>query len=115
MNRKQRRSSGLISKPKVYNFTEEQLKIYCEKHCKETIDAERDRIFTEAFGLMLMLPMEVLMDHYWQKSYETKIPKFVSQVLEYYNMFENNELDMEEIKKDLWEYGRVRLEVTHEQ
>lgn len=112
MNRKQRRASGIKTKPKTYVFTEEQLKAYRLSQFDEFFKKEKDKIFAEAFALMLTLPLEVLMDHYWTKSYEKRIPKFVSLILEYYEDFENGKLDLEEMKKDLWEYGRVRLEVT---
>lgn len=50
------------------------------------------------------------MDHYWQDTYADQIPEFTEYVLEYYAAWENGELDMEKLKEDLWEYGRVRLE-----
>ena len=31
-------------------------------------------------------------------------------MLEYYEMWQNDELDMDKLKEDLWEYGHVRLE-----
>ena len=63
-----------------------------------------------AMILLLTLPLEVLMDHYWPKSYAKKIPEFTNYVLEYYERWQNGELDMDELKEDLWEYGGVRLE-----
>lgn len=50
------------------------------------------------------------MDHYWKKTYAKKIPEFTELVLQYYELWQNGELDMDEMKKDLWEYGGVRLE-----
>ena len=50
------------------------------------------------------------MDHYWKKTYAKKIPEFTELVLQYYERWQNGELDMDEMKKDLWEYGGVRLE-----
>lgn len=37
------------------------------------------------------------------------IPKFTELVLEYYERWQNGELDMEKLKEDLWEYGGVKL------
>ena len=51
------------------------------------------------------------MDHYWPKSYAKKIPEFTNYVLEYYERWQNGELDMDELKEDLWRYGGIRLEV----
>ena len=50
------------------------------------------------------------MDHYWQKSYYKRLPGFVEHVLDYYERWQNGELDIEKLKEDLWEYGGVRLE-----
>lgn len=72
-------------------------------------EAMEDAINT-AMTLLLVLPMEVLMDHYWKKTYAKKIPEFTELVLQYYERWQNGELDMDEMKKDLWEYGGVRLE-----
>lgn len=58
--------------------------------------------------LLLTLTLEVLMDYYWKKSYYKRIPEFTKHVLEYYEMWQNGELDMDELKKDLWEYGGGR-------
>ncbi|MCQ4891618.1 hypothetical protein NE607_00690 [Dorea longicatena] len=54
--------------------------------------------------------VEVLMDHYWPKSYAKRIPEFTEHVLEYYEKWQNDELDMDKLKEDLWVYGGVRLE-----
>lgn len=62
-----------------------------------------------AMVLLLTLPLEVLMDYYWKKSYAKRIPKFVDRVLGYYEMWQNGELDMDKLKDDLWEYGGVKL------
>ena len=61
-------------------------------------------------ALVLTLPLEVLMDHYWQKSYRQRLPGFVDKVLEYYEKWQDGEIDMEDLKKDLWEFGGIKLE-----
>ncbi len=75
--------------------------------------AERRRI-AKILALLFVLPMEVLMDFYWTKSYAKKIPEFTQHLLDYYAKWENGELDMDKMKEDLWEYGGVRLEITEE-
>lgn len=84
---------------------------------QKAIDVKLERIKQEATDdavntamiLLLTLPLEVLMDHYWTKSYAKRIPKFTELVLEYYERWQNGELDMEKLKEDLWEYGGVKL------
>lgn len=92
------------AKTATYNFTQAQLDDFKQK---ATDDAMRKAII-----LMLTLPLEVLMDHYWQDSYDERIPEFTEYVIDYFAKWENGELDMNKLREDLWEYGGVRLEET---
>ena len=98
----------------IYTLTNAQLDAIVNDRLKREVakakaEATNDAI-NAAMTLLLTLPMEVLMDHYWKRSYDKKIPEFTNYVLEYYQKWQDGELDMEELKKDLWEYGGVRLE-----
>lgn len=111
-----RRAERENQKAKVatYNLTKAQL----DKLVRDQIQDELKRVKQEATDdaintamvLLLTLPLEVLMDHYWQKSYAKRIPQFTELVLQYYERWQNGELDMDKLKEDLWEYGGVRLE-----
>lgn len=102
------------AKTATYNLTKAQL----DAMVREKIGDELDRVKQEAMDnavntamvLMLTLPLGVLMDHYWKKSYPKKIPEFTEHVLDYYTKWQNGELDMDKLKEDLWEFGGVRLE-----
>lgn len=103
------------AKTATYNLTKQQLNdaIYTgvESKLKRTYNDGFNDGVNQALILLLTLPLEVLMDHYWTKSYQKKIPEFTNYILEYYEKWQNGELDMEALKQDLWEYGGVRLEV----
>ena len=102
------------SKIATYNLTQAQLDAMIDAALGKRIDdakqAATEKAMTQAVTLMLVLPLEVLMDHYWKKSYAKRIPEFTQYVLEYFEKWENGELDMDELKRDLWEYGGVKLE-----
>lgn len=97
----------------TYTLTQEQL----DKIVRDKIGDELKRVKKEATEdavntamiLLLTLPLEVLMDYYWPKSYAKRIPKFTDRVIEYYERWQNGELDMEKLKEDLWNYGGVKL------
>lgn len=101
------------AKTATYNLTKAQL----DAVVREKIGDELSRIKQEAteeavntaMVLLLTLPLEVLMDYYWKKSYAKRIPEFTNHVLEYYEMWQNGELDMDKLKEDLWKYGGVKL------
>lgn len=118
MNRQQRRAAERKeqkAKFKTYNLTEAQLQAYVRQAIEKELKNNNEEVMNESINtamiLLLTLPLEVLMDHYWPKSYAKKIPEFTNYVLEYYERWQNGELDMDKLKEDLWEYGGVRLEV----
>lgn len=117
MNRAERRRSQREqekAKTATYNLTQAQLDAMIEQKIGERLRQLRQEAADEAINtamvLMLTLPLEVLMDYYWKKSYARKIPEFMDHVLEYYQKWQDGELDMDELRKDLWEYGGIRLE-----
>lgn len=116
MGRAERRRTQKLEQKKktaTYNLTRAQL----DSMVREKIGEELDRVKQEATDeavntamvLLLTIPLEVLMDHYWPKSYAKRIPEFTNHVLDYYEKWQNGELDMDKLKEDLWEYGGVKL------
>lgn len=112
MNRSQRRLSNK-NNPK-YNVNKSDIKSLARKALQADADRLKKQVYEEArINFMvgaLALPMMVLMDHFWTKSYAQKIPKFTELLLEYYNDWENGIITDEKMAEDLWEYGGVRLE-----
>ena len=111
-----RRAAKRKSKTATYNLTEEQIDILVKEkmaaHTKEIKEEAAEEAINTAIILLLTLPLEVLMDFYWKKSYAKKIPEFTEHVLDYYSRWENGELDMKKLQDDLWTYGGVKLEKT---
>lgn len=105
-------------KTRTYTFTESYLKDKVESMVKAEMDKEKEDIMNQAVNqamlLLFVLPMEVLMDHYWQKSYAKKIPEFTQHLLDYYSDYQDGKLDMDKMKDNLWVYGGVRLEEKEE-
>lgn len=119
INRQQRRAAERKNqkyKTATYNLTKSQL----DNAVKDSVKAELEKAYqdgvnkgvNQALILLLTLPLEVLMDFYWQKSYAKRIPEFTQHVLDYYAAWQNGELDIDKMKDELWEYGGVRLEVS---
>lgn len=101
------------AKTATYNLTQEQLDVMINEKIGDRMNKIEQNATDEAVNtamlLLLTLPLEVLMDHYWQKSYKKRIPEFTEHVLEYYEKWQNGKLDMDKLKEDLWEYGGVKL------
>lgn len=84
------------AKTATYNLTRAQL----DALVREKISGELDRVKQEATNDAINQP----------RSYAKRIPEFTEHVLEYYEKWQNDELDMDKLKEDLWIYGGVRLE-----
>ncbi len=101
-------------KTATYNLTKAQLNAMVQEKIGEELQRVKEEATNDAINtamiLLLTLPLEVLMDYYWPKSYAKRIPEFTEHVLEYYERWQDGELDLDKLKEDLWEYGGVRLE-----
>ncbi|MCB5918334.1 hypothetical protein LJB56_15290 [Lachnospiraceae bacterium 210521-DFI.3.101] len=101
------------AKTATYNLTKAQLDALVKEQIGEELKRVKQEATDEAVNtamvLLLTLPLEVLIDHYWPKSYAKRIPEFTNYVLEYYEKWQNGELDIDKLKEDLWEYGGVKL------
>ena len=116
MTRAERRRAEKSSEKKAtYNLTEEQLDIMIhermEKEWKELKQQIADDTTNEILSVLFTLPMDVLIDDFWPKSYYKKIPEFTKKLLAKYDEYQNGKVDMEALKEKLWEYGGVRLVV----
>ena len=102
------------AKTPTYQFTKGQIDAMIQTEVEKRLSDAKQEITEEsiaaAMELLLVLPMEVLMDNFWQKSFAQKIPKFTELLLDYYQSWENGELDMDKMKEDLWKYGGIRLQ-----
>ena len=62
-----------------------------------------------ALVLMLALPMTVLKEHYWKKSFPVRIRGFIGKVLDLYEDWQDDKIDINDLISDLWENGGVKL------
>lgn len=116
MNRAERRRTQKNkekTKTATYNLTREQLDNIVREQIKAQINKARlegeQEAMDKAFVLMLTLPMMVLKEYYWKKTYEKKLREFCERVLEYYEQCTDGELDLEIMKDELWKYAGVKM------
>lgn len=111
MNRQQRRLKDKENRKYAIAKTEidKTVRKSINKELKQAYEDGLNEGTNQAMILLLTLPLEVLINFYWGAD-RKKIEKFTCRVLEYYEKWQNGELDIEKLKEDLWEYGGVRLE-----
>ena len=117
MNRAERRrlqKEAIKAKTKTYTLTQEQLHNAVRDGMKKELHRVRMEATEEAVNvaitLLLSLPLEVLKEHYWKKTYKRKFPKFTEQVLELYKSWQNGEVDIDKLKADIEELSGIKIE-----
>lgn len=98
----------------TYNFTQAQLDALIQEKIGAKLEQSKQEIYEQTvnttLALLLGLPMKVLIDDYWKKSYRQRIPVFVDKVLEYYDQWQDGKLDISKLNKELWDIAGIRLE-----
>lgn len=116
--RRQKRKAEKEKNPARYVFTKETLDLYVkqalEREYTEKIERVKEAAMDAAVDyvsiLLFALPCEVLKDHYWVKTHKKKLPGFMDLLMEYYNRWKTDDISMDQLKADLWEYGGIRVE-----
>ena len=115
MSRAERRRAERekAAKTPTYTFTQEQLDTYIlnaiQDRLKQIKKEAAETATNQAMKLLFVLPAEVLMDHFWPKSYQKNIPKFCDLLTDYYYKWQIGELDMDEMVKDLETYAGIKF------
>ena len=116
MNRAERRRQEKAAKKKVptYNLTktmlDEAVRSEADRQLKEAFQEGFDKGTNQALILMLSIPLMVLKDHFWKKSFRQRIPKFMEEVFKLYEAWQDDEIDINDLRQELWEIGGIRLE-----
>lgn len=106
------------AKTATYNLTKEQLDMMVKEKFelmyRNELDELKKDIYEETvndtLALLLCLPMKILKESYWPKSYKAKLPGFIDKILDLYSKWQNDEIDIEELKNELWEDVGIKLE-----
>lgn len=111
MRRNQKKNKK--NKEATYVFTKDQMDRAIEKALATRLDVIRkgveENAMNTAMGLTLMIPLKILMDHYWTDLNDERLGDFADYLVEYYEKWLNDELDIGQMKEDLWTYGGVKI------
>ena len=97
----------------TYNLTKEQLDISIENAIKDRLEEIKSSSVDTAMMLTLTLPLQVLIEYYWSglDEYELKeeLSIFADRLVDYYEKWQNGELDIQKLTDDLWRYGGIKI------
>lgn len=99
-------------KTKTYVLTHEQIqKIRQQEYAKarKQILDKSEELASEIFKMMLVIPTNILVNDYWKKTAETRIPKFVEDCIHLYESWTSGSVNVEEMCKLTERYGKIKL------
>ena len=94
-------------KGKVYHLTQSQINNMKVEITKQVIPEATEK----AFKLMMGISCSVLAEVYWPKTGKKRIPEFLEEVFKLYESVESGVVTQEEIDRQLWKYGGMRIEL----
>lgn len=97
-----------------YNFTAEEVDNLVRQRAEKMLEQLQVEALEDGIGaamvLLLTIPMVILRDEYWPKTYKQKLPKFGDQIIDMLNKWEDGEIDLEQLREDIWNDAGLRFE-----
>lgn len=98
-----------IQRMRKMGFNNNQIGVILENSSKKA--DELQRIAKEkAFLYMLAIPLNVLVNDYWEKSAKKRIPKFIEDVISLYEAVQDGVVSEQQLADLLDEYAGVKIE-----
>ena len=97
-----RAEKALDQKKKTFVMTAEELdKVRHQEfaRAKKILMDKNDELAEEILQMMLVIPTNILISDYWQKTAKKRIPEFVEQCISLYKAWEQGVVDMTEMQK----------------
>lgn len=99
-------------KKATFIMTEEEImKIRKQEYdrARKTIHEKSDQIAEDILKMMIVIPTNVLINDYWQKTAKKRIPQFVEDCLSLYKSWAGGNVSMEEMQNLTEEYAGIKL------
>ena len=99
-------------KKATFVMTEEEImKIRKQEYdrARKMIHEKSDQIAEDILKMMIVIPTNVLINDYWQKTAKKRIPQFVDDCLSLYQSWSSGAVTMDEMQKLTEEYAGIKL------
>lgn len=109
MRREKRKTE---KKKKTYIMTDEEIyKIRDQEYqrARKEILGKSEEVAENVFKMMLVIPTNVLISDYWQKTARKRIPKFVEDCMSLYESWSKGSVDMKELISLAEEYSCIKF------
>lgn len=102
-------------KKKTFIMTAEELyKIRNQEYlkAKRQLEAQNKQTAETILRMMLIIPANVLIADYWQKSAKKRIPEFMKSCMDLYQAWQQGVVDIEQMQKLTEEYAGIDMSET---
>lgn len=99
-------------KKATYVMTEEELMKIREREYNRAwkiANEKNDQIAEGILKMMIVIPTNVLINDYWQKTAKKRIPQFVDDCMSLYQSWSEGTVSMEEMQNLTEEYAGIKL------
>ena len=97
-----------------YSFTAEQIDILVKERSAKILEELQVEALEDGIGaamvLLLTVPLVILRDDYWPKTYKKKLPEFADKIIAMLNDWENDKIDLEALREEIWNDAGIRIE-----
>ena len=76
---------------------------------RKTIQDKSDQIAEDILKMMIVIPTNVLINDYWEKTAKKRIPQFVEDCMDLYKAWSEGIVSMEEMQELTEEYAGIKL------
>lgn len=107
-----RNKKETLKNKKTFVMTREELdKIRNQAYQKarKELMGKTDELSEQILKMMLVIPTNVLINDYWEKTAEKRIPKFIEDCLSLYKNWTDGAVTMEEMQELTERYGQIKL------
>lgn len=97
-----------------YNFTAEEVDNLVKERAGKMLEQIQIEALEDGIGaamvLLLTVPLVILRDDYWPGTYKSKLPVFADKVIDMLNKWENEEIDLEKLREDIWNDAGIKID-----
>lgn len=99
-------------KKKTFVMTAEELdkiRLQEREKARQEFKAKTNNVALDIFKMMLIIPTNILVTEYWEKTARKRIPKFVDECLSIYEAWQQGAVDFEQMRSLAEEYSKIKF------
>lgn len=102
--RKKKRATFIMTEEEIMKIRKQEY-----DRARKLIREKSDQVAEDILKMMIVIPTNVLINDYWQKTAKKRIPQFVEDCMSLYQSWSAGTVSMEEMQRLTEEYSGIKL------